>query len=98
MKRKVAKPKIKHNAKKMNASQSYQYTAVFEPAIEGGFNVMFPALPGCFTFGNTFAEAKRMAEEVLGLYIEELLSEKEPLPLNDQKPIIKKISATISKS
>jgi predicted RNase H-like HicB family nuclease len=31
----------------------YTYTAVFEPAEEGGFIVTFPALPGLVTEGDT---------------------------------------------
>ena len=96
--KKVAKPKIKHNAKKVITEDIYQYTAVFEPAIEGGFNVSFPALPGCFTCGDNLSHAKKMAKEVLGLWIEELLSEKEYPPLKDKKPIIQKISAKVQKS
>lgn len=49
-----------------------EYNAVFEPAEEGGFNVSFPALPGCVTFGKTFEESQRMAGEVLELWLEEL--------------------------
>ena len=51
---------------------AYHYTAIFEPAREGGFNVSFPALPGCVTFGRTLAHAREMAKDVLGLWIEEL--------------------------
>jgi len=49
-----------------------QYPAVFDPADEGGYNVSFPAFPGCFTFGNNFEEAKEKAQEVLELWLEEL--------------------------
>ena len=34
-----------------------KYTAVFEPAEEGGYVVTVPALPGCATEGDTFEEA-----------------------------------------
>jgi len=96
--KKVAKSKVKNNTKKMVAENIYKYTAVFEPAIEGGFNVSFPALPGCFTCGNNLPHAKKMAKEVLGLWIEELLSQKENLPLTDAKPIVQKISTKVKKS
>lgn len=54
--------------------KSEETLAIFVPAEEGGFNVSFPDFPGCFTFGRTLAEAKRMAREVLELWIEELES------------------------
>jgi len=49
-----------------------QYHAVFEPAEEGGYNVSFPQFPGCVTFGCTFEETKKKAQEVLELWLEEL--------------------------
>jgi predicted RNase H-like HicB family nuclease len=48
------------------------YFEVFEPAEEGGFNVSFPDFPGCVTFGKNFEVAKKMAKEVLELWIEQL--------------------------
>ena len=49
----------------------YNSIAIFDPADEGGFNVSFPAFPGCFTFGKTFEEAKVRAKEVFSLWQEE---------------------------
>lgn len=56
--------------------KSEKTIAIFTPAIEGGFDVSFPSFPGCVTFGRTLGEAKRMAQEVLELWIEELGSTK----------------------
>lgn len=39
-----------------------------------------PALPGCFTQGETLDEAKAMAEEAIGLYLESLIDAGEPIP------------------
>ena len=36
----------------------YQYTAVFEPAPEGGYVVTIPALPGLVTEDDTVGEAR----------------------------------------
>ena len=81
----------------MNTQNAYQYTAIFEPAIEGGFNVSFPALPGCVTFGRTLAQAKEMAKDVLGLWIEELLSEKKKLPTESRKPFVDNVEVAIER-
>ena len=43
----------------------FQYTAVFEPAEEGGYTVTVPALPGLVTEGDTFEEARSMVEEAI---------------------------------
>ncbi len=71
------------------------YFAIFDPAKEGGFNVSFPDFPGCVTFGKNFEEAKRMAKEVLELWIEELSDQQEPIPKKAFHPIIDEISVAI---
>lgn len=71
------------------------YFAVFEPTKENGFNVSFPDFPGCVTFGQTFEEAKKMAKEVLELWIEELNANQEQIPAQIYRPIIDEISVRI---
>lgn len=61
-------------------TREYTYTAVFEPAEEGGYVVTFPALPGCATQGETLDEARAMAADALRGYLEILLEEGRPLP------------------
>ena len=65
--------------------------AVFDPAEEGGYNVSFPDFPGCVTFGKTFEEAKEMAHEALALWIEELESTKQAIPIKIARPLIDEI-------
>ena len=43
----------------------YAYPAIFEPEAEGGYSVHFPDLQGCYTCGDTLADAIYMAEDVL---------------------------------
>ena len=62
-----------------NISNKIEYPAIFEPALEGGYNVSFPSFPGCVTFGKSFEEAKKKAEEVLELWLEELAAEGEKI-------------------
>ena len=71
------------------------YFAIFEPAEEGGYNVSFPDFPGCVTFGRTFEEAKKMAKEVLELWLEELASRKQRVPTRTARPIIDEIMVTL---
>ncbi len=59
----------------------YSYTVIFEPAEEGGFNVTVPALPGCFTEGDTFEQAKEMAKDAIKCYLEGLAKDGEPIPI-----------------
>jgi predicted RNase H-like HicB family nuclease len=67
------------------------YPVVFEPAQEGGYNVSFPSLPGCVTFGKTFEEAKEKAREVLVLWLEELAEHGEEIPTHAERPVIDEI-------
>ena len=73
----------------------YNYIAVFDPAEEGGFNVSFPAFPGCVTFGKTFEQAKEKAQEVLELWLEELFARRERIPARKSRPIIDEVQVTI---
>lgn len=61
-----------HNTNMKQGIRIQSYFAVFDPAQEGGFNVSFPDFPGCVTFGKNFEQAKKMAKEVLELWIEQL--------------------------
>ena len=57
------------------------YPAVIEYDSEDhAYNVSFPDLPGCFTFGDTVEEAKASAEEVLSAYLESIDSRKLKVP------------------
>ena len=57
-----------------------RYTAVFEPAEEGGFILTFPAIPGLATQGETLSEARTMASGCLRAYLESLQKDGEPFP------------------
>lgn len=56
------------------------YPAVFHPEEVGGYSVDFPDLLGCVTEGDTLAEAIKMAEDALGIYLYSLKEDKEPAP------------------
>lgn len=57
----------------------YNYTVIFEPVPEGGYNVVVPAIPEIATFGETLAEAKAMAEDAIKCFIESALKMCEPI-------------------
>jgi len=68
----------------MKSSQNtISYTAVIQQDEKGHHLVSFPALPGCFTCGETFADAIKMGQEVLELWIEELAESGKEIP-NEQ--------------
>src|SRR6266849_7037538 len=59
----------------------YQYTAVFEPAEEGGYVVTVPALPGLVTEGDTLKEARAMVKDAIRGYLESLIKHGEEIPV-----------------
>ncbi len=61
--------------------KEYSYTALFEHAEEGGFVVIFPAIPGLATQGETLDEARAMAADCLRAYLESLEKDSEAAPL-----------------
>ena len=49
-----------------------KFNVILKPAGEGGYDVIVPALDGCFTQGDTKEEALRNAEEAIICYLEGL--------------------------
>lgn len=60
----------------------YAYTAVFnpEPGKLNLYNVSFPDLPGCNTFGESLEDAVRMAEDALCLWLYDKEETKSGIP------------------
>src|SRR5260370_26614671 len=69
------------------ATHEYRYTVLFEPAEEGGYVVTCPALPGLVTEGDTLEEARAMAADAIRGYLESLVKDGLPLPIEGSQPI-----------
>lgn len=65
---------------KKKVKKVFKYTAIFEPAEEGGYVVYVPALPGCVTEGDTLEEAMEMVKDAITGYIASLKKHNEPIP------------------
>lgn len=82
---------------KKNIKQKiYNFTAIFEPAKEGGYVVYIPALPGCATQGDSFEEAETMAKDAIEGYLETLKDLNEEIPVEPENVIISRIPAAIA--
>lgn len=57
-----------------------KYTVILIPEDEGGYSVEVPALPGCYTQGDTRKEAISMAREAIELHLDSCKSHGEPIP------------------
>ena len=65
-------------------AKEYRYTAVFEPAEEGGYVVTVPALPGVVTEGDSLEEARAMAADAIRCYLESLQKDGLPIPAEER--------------
>ena len=64
---------------------TYSLTIESHPE-EEGYLAYFPALPGCHTWGESYEQAVRNAEEVLVGYLEALQKNGERIPQEDHPP------------
>lgn len=62
------------------------FRVLLTPEEDGGFSVVVPSLPGCYTQGESVEEAISMAREAISLYVEGLEAEGEPVP-DDSKSL-----------
>jgi|ERR1700722_11681577 len=88
----------KQSSAAREAETEYSFTVFFEPAVEGGYVVTCPALPGLVTEGDTLADAKRMAKDAIRAYLESLRKDGEPIPADPKfsaKPVKERIRVAI---
>lgn len=55
--------------------KTYVYQAILTVDSEGGYDVEFSSLPGCFTYGETIAEAAEQAVDAASTYVGALLKD-----------------------
>lgn len=63
------------------------YLAVFEPTSDG-YAVSFPDLPGCISYGSSFEQAQREAEDALGLHLYGMEKDGDLIPPPSATPAI----------
>ena len=61
-----------------------EYSVVVHKAEEGGFWVEVPALPGCYSQGETMEDTLENVREAIDLYLEVLTEEKETIPRDEE--------------
>ena len=84
-------------ARKKVSKSITNFTAIFEPAEEGGYIVFVPALPGCHTQGETLEEAMTMAKDAIEGYVAVMKDIGEKLPFDRESGmVISRIPAMVS--
>ena len=67
----------------MNRVSTYTFAAAFTKEADGRYSVRFPQLDGCYTEGNTFEDARRMAIEAMSLHLYGMEEDGEAIPEAD---------------
>ena len=70
-----------------------EYSVVVHEAEEGGFWVEVPALPGCYSQGESVEEALGNVTEAIGLYLEVLRDEGRDTP--DDADVVFQVSVAV---
>lgn len=61
-----------------------EYSVVIHKEEEGGYWVEVPALPGCYSQGETLEETLANAKEAIELYLEVLREESQAVPKDEE--------------
>jgi antitoxin HicB len=63
----------------LKTTKKYTLTVVLEQDEDGRFIAICPTLPGCYTEGETEAEAIEMIRDAIRLHLEDYLERNEPI-------------------
>lgn len=75
--------------------KAYDFKVLLEPDQEaGGYVVSCPALPGCYTQGDTIDEALENVKEAILLCLEDMMSQHQPIP-DMSRTLISSVSVTV---
>jgi len=69
----------------MKSQRNYLFTVNIERGEDNRFVVSVPALPGCFSQGDTYEEAVAMAEDAIRGYLQLAIEKGETIPA-EKKP------------
>jgi len=61
-----------------------EYTVILHQAEEGGYWVEVPALPGCYSQGETVEQTMRNVKEAIESHLEALREGKEEIPAEEE--------------
>jgi len=72
-----------------------RYTVVLRPDEDGRLCVEVPALPGCFTYGDTYEEAVSNAREAIACYLASLRKDGEEIPTEHGPAVTTTVEVTV---
>jgi antitoxin HicB len=65
-----------------------RYTVIIESGRESGYVALCPALPGCLSQGRTKREVRRNIREAIEAYVESLLEDGIPVPIERGREMV----------
>ena len=65
--------------------KEFKFSVVIEPAEEGGYFAECPALPGCASQGETYADTIANIQDAIKGYVASLVAHGDPVPV-EEKP------------
>ena len=74
------------------------YTVIYEELVEGGHQVIVPALPGIVTYGRTLEESREMARDAILCHLRGLLKDGEEIPKDPfarQEPVTEELTVSV---
>jgi predicted RNase H-like HicB family nuclease len=75
--------------------QIYDFKVILEPDEDtGGYVISCPALPGCYTQGDTVDQALENIREAILLCLEDLQSQNQPIP-DASKTLISSVAVAV---
>ena len=80
----------------MKTAKAYNFTVIFEPAEEGGYVAICPALPGLVTEGDTLKETRDMTRDAIRGYLESIV--KDGLSIPRDRKIAKPVKEVVNVS
>ena len=72
-----------------------KFTVILDPAPEGGYTVVCPALPGCVSEGNDREEALRNIGEAIALWSEVWMETNQKLPVDTPSVVAQELEKSL---
>ena len=72
----------------INYEGAMKYTVLIRPGNESGYVATVPALPGCVSQGRTQRQALANVKEAIEVYIESLLEDGLPVPVQTKSALV----------
>lgn len=73
---------------------TYDFKVLLEPDPSGGYVVVCPSLPGCYSQGDTIDEALENIKEAILLCLEDMIAEGEEIP-DPSKALVGSVVVTV---